>query len=115
MNLKPNWLKRQIKNVTKDMKMWPLWMKKATHIKSVSIPSLTVRWNKKQDDFVIKFPDNRADMFLISNALFSKHFTDGSYFNLQPSLLTELEKRGYDTKTLVFSCKKKSVSKRIQC
>jgi len=71
---------------------------------------LLVRWSKKENDFFISYP-SRPDGHLASNVLFSKRmypkFGDrkpGEFpWDFDPSFIEELEKRGYDTKTLRLS------------
>ena len=50
---------------------------------------------------------NRADARLLSNALGGKNYLPG--LGLEPSLIDELEKRGYDLTTLRFSVQKKAL------
>lgn len=72
---------------------------------------LLFRWSNKENDFVCNYPSGRGD----SNLLMGR-FTCESYASrnpldeLAPSLIEELEKRGYDTKTLWFQVDKKVVS-----
>jgi hypothetical protein len=76
--------------------------------------SLTVRWDKRGRDFVYYAPCN-ADAHMIHNKFFCHSYgphiradhKDSPFGERLDSLLEELEKRGYDTSTLVFKCKLK--------
>lgn len=78
--------------------------------------SITVRWDKRRRDFVFYTP-SKPDAIMMNNKFFCPSY--GPYLRKGPedppfgerrdSLLEELEKRGYDTTTLVFKCKLKKV------
>lgn len=70
----------------------------------MNIKSLSVSHSKRRKDFELRGP-RRCDMYLIHNALFNKRYNLDNGFD--PSLIDELESRGYDTKTLKFAVKLK--------
>lgn len=59
--------------------------------------TLGVNWSKGENDWMITYP-RRADLFLLHDILGSDKFKE---------FVKELDKRGYDTKTLRFSVKNK--------
>jgi len=66
---------------------------------------LTVKWSKRKRDFIINWPGHESDGHLI-NRVFGNHtirFDPFVNHNIvEPSLIEELENRGYDTTTLRF-------------
>lgn len=75
--------------------------------------TLRIRWSKRENDVVYQYPGRKADGHLLHHYIASPRprvggAVDGVHFD--PSLLEELEKRGYDLTTLSFSIKKKKSS-----
>lgn len=75
--------------------------------------TLRARWSKKEGDVIYEYP-SKPDGHLLHNYIGCERMTvDTSYmgpgYSWMPSLLNELEKRGYDITTLKFSIKKKKV------
>lgn len=76
---------------------------------------LSIIYDKKQKDFVIKFP-RKCDLHLIMNHILKdvflwdpkKMLNWEKYQYNEFNLTEELEKRGYDLKTLKFSIELKS-------
>lgn len=64
--------------------------------------TLRMQWNAKQGDLVTDYPGSKLDARLLHNA-----FNYGAPVGCEHSFLTELERLGYDVKTLKFSIKKK--------
>lgn len=77
--------------------------------------TLYIRWSKKENDVTYCYPSS-PDGRLLHYYMGSPKMTvdtspDNPYgYTWLPSLLEELEKRGYDLKTLKFSIKKKTVA-----
>lgn len=63
---------------------------------------LKVKWSRREEDFEIDFP-KKADGWLMFSHM-KGHLT-------WDELISELEKRGYDTKTLKFEVNLKGVPK----
>ncbi len=71
---------------------------------------LSAKWSKRENDLIFSYP-RKCDGHLLHNTFSSTThhplpFPNGSW---DPSFLDELEKRGYDIKTLKFSIKLKPV------
>jgi hypothetical protein len=67
--------------------------------------TLWADWSKRQQDVVFHWPDAKADgRLLYAYLACERREFDGTW---GPSLLKELEARGYDLTTLRFSIKKK--------
>ena len=67
--------------------------------------SLSLMWDKRQKDFLIRFP-RKCDGALLHSVICSKrpeiNFDENRTYpiSFSDSLIEELDKRGYDTKTL---------------
>lgn len=75
--------------------------------------TLWVVWSKKEKDLLFHHPDFKANAALLNYYLCSPRLVrdysgDGRGFSFDPSLVEELEKRGYDITTLRFSIMKKA-------
>lgn len=69
--------------------------------------TLSVKWNKKDNDHMINYPRS-CDGHLIHDYLFTEQFNSPLRSGeMKPSLVKELEKRGYDLTTLKFQIKRK--------
>ena len=73
---------------------------------------LSGRWNKREKDFWVSYPESRADGNLLLTYMGSKRTTvkfgpSGIIYTEDPSLLEELDRRGYDLTTIKFSIEKK--------
>lgn len=66
------------------------------------MPKLTYKWSKKEKDFLIHYP-RKCDGHLVHG--FFSGYMNGKEF------MEELEKRGYDLKTLKFEVKEKEPCK----
>ena len=64
--------------------------------------TLLLRWDKREDDFKVWYP-RKPDGHLLFNRLCCELFCPKCHCASDYSLINELEKRGYDTKTLRFS------------
>lgn len=64
---------------------------------------LLLRWSNKENDFLVSFP-----RFQDGGLLFMALQHTDLYPERKSDLLSELERRGYDLKTLRFSIDKKS-------
>jgi hypothetical protein len=93
---------------------------------------LVIKWSKKEEDFVIHYPNKADGSFMSSlirpwrqlcmtsmkhhfvNPEFGGHWTEVSYYRLpmdtviEMDWIKELDRRGYDTKTLKIEIKKKA-------
>jgi hypothetical protein len=65
---------------------------------------LTMRWSKREQDFVIDSPA-RPDGHLLHVVLNCERWNYEG--RREPSLVAELDRRGYDTSTLRFSVQRK--------
>jgi hypothetical protein len=67
--------------------------------------SLRARWSKREKDILISFP-SKPDGHLLQIYLNCERYSfDGT---IMPSLVKELESRGYDITTLKFSIQRKT-------
>ena len=71
----------------------------------VDLNTLLIRWSKKEEDFIVYYPKIQDGGFAIDhicgNACCIKHP------GFESTFIKELEKRGYDLKTLKFTIRKK--------
>lgn len=65
---------------------------------------LVVFWSKREQDFLIRFP-TKPDGHLAHYVFNCEHPRPNGEWT--PSFVAELERRGYDTKTLRFSVERK--------
>lgn len=61
---------------------------------------LTVKWSKRAKDHVIHYPDDKTDLHFICHAFTMPRLRVGRDFG--PSVIEELDDRGYDVTTLKF-------------
>lgn len=64
---------------------------------------LTVKWSKREKDHVIHYPADKTDLHFICGVFTRQRMRAGpNGWDFGPSVIEELEKRGYDTTTLRF-------------
>lgn len=66
---------------------------------------LLLRWSNKENDFLVSFPRSQDGGLLFMALQHTSLYPD---LDRKSDLLSELERRGYDLKTLRFSIDKKS-------
>lgn len=71
--------------------------------------TLKLRWDKRQGDFVIDYPSRPDGWLLWGLACLDRPHVDPATLKVgwEPSLIAELERRGYDTTTLVIQVRKR--------
>ncbi len=78
---------------------------------------LTAKWSKREKDIMFDFPEYKADGHMLCSYLCNKRHMykmdalGGFTTEEIPSLVQELELRGYDITTLKFSIQKKASPK----
>jgi hypothetical protein len=67
---------------------------------------LTAKWNRKENDIVYHFPQGSPDARLLNDVLCGERLSAAlkplGHYQVEKSLRTELEERGYDITTLKF-------------
>ena len=72
--------------------------------------TLLLRWDKREYDFKVWYPC-KPDGHLLFNRMCNRLFCPKCQCGSDISLVDELERRGYDTKTLRFTVKRRAALK----
>lgn len=73
---------------------------------------LTVRWSKRAKDHVIHYPADKTDLHFICGAFTRQRLRVGpNGRDFGPSVIEELDERGYDVTTLKFEVSLKKAAK----